>query len=134
MQKPKEWLKANGHIKEIGRGRMSVAHIALINEAVAKGVEIEGYSSPKATAQSAPKDKPAPKESTGVIDVPEPLRDARDFKVVSAETGKPIPMVGPATICNGCHSSLTYCPCQFPRVWLDHEREIVVKFKNNSVT
>lgn len=132
--KPKEWLKANGHIKEVGRGRMSVAHIALINEAVANGVEIEGYSRPKATAQSAPKDKPAPKESTGIADVPDALRDARDFKVVSAETGKEIPMVGPVTVCNGCRSSLTYCPCPAPRVWLDHEREIVVKFKNNSGT
>ena len=42
--KPKEWLLANGHIKEIGRGRMSKDHIVLITEA-AKDTFIEGYSS-----------------------------------------------------------------------------------------
>lgn len=130
--KPKEWLKENGHIKEVGRGRMSVAHIALIKDAVSKGVEIEGYSSSKPTAQT---DKPTvertPKTpTTGMIDCPDPLRDSRDFVVVRRDNGKPIPNVGPATVCNGCHSSLTYCPCPEPRVWLDHEREAVVSFKS----
>lgn len=129
--KPKEWLKANGHLSEVGRGRLSGAHIELIRQAVAQGADIEGYSS---TGRLAPKAS-APKrdvESTGIPDVPEQLRDARDFKVVSATTGKAIPMVGPKTVCNGCGSSLTYCPCPAPRVWLDHEREVVVRFKNNS--
>lgn len=134
--KPKEWLFQNGHIKEIGRGRMSAAHKALIMEALEKNsnLVIEGFSSSKPTAQSP---KPAvtrePKvASSGMIDCPEPLRDARDFVVVLRDTGKPIPMVGPATVCNGCHSSLTYCPCPAPRVWLDHDREGVVSFKNVS--
>ena len=129
--KPKQWLFDNGHIKEIGRGRLSAAHIALINEAVANGVNIEGYSVVKQNV-STDKPEPAKVERTKVdpnriVDVPDMARDERDFTAYRFEDGKRVE-VGMRTVCNVCGSSLTYCHCESPMVWVDFDRQSVVKF------
>lgn len=126
--KPKDWLKANGHISEIKRGRMSREHIELIKAAVATGVKIEGYGEVTATA-----DKPATVERTAVdpnrlVDVPDVYRDERTLMAYRTQDGKQIE-IGMRTVDNNCGSSLTYCRCDSPRVWVDHESQAVVNFK-----
>lgn len=134
--KPKEWLFQNGHIESIGRGRLAAHHKALIEEALSKdsSLHIEGFSvTTVATAQTeGKKAERTPKESTGILDVPDPLRDARDFTLVLRDTGKPVPGLGMKNVCNGCHNSFTYCPCPNPRVWVDADIESVVSFKSVS--
>lgn len=122
--KPKEWLFQNGHIKEIGRGRLSREHIDLIKDAVNHGAMIEGYSvesTPNSTVKTVVKtDKPA---SDVVWDIGAPLRDERTIEATAA--GKTI---GMRTVCQICGNSLTYCPCNNPKVWVDHDHQDVVKF------
>lgn len=127
--KPKEWLLANGHIKEITRGRMSREHINLIEQAVRDGVSIEGYAvstvQPKSEDEKAlPKVEKRAVSSDRLIDVPDEARSESDWEAHTASGP-----VGMRTVCNTCHSSLTYCHCQHPRVWVDHETEGVVFFK-----
>lgn len=126
--KPKEWLKANGHITEIGRGRMSREHIALVEAAVASGVAIEGYA---VSSKPANADKPVERvavDSKTIADIGEPTRDERSLMAYRVEEGKNVE-IGMRTVCNACGSSLTYCGDASPRVWIDHERQAVVNFK-----
>jgi hypothetical protein len=131
--KPKEWLKANGHIDTIGRGRLSAAHIALITEAVANGAKIEGYSvsSVKATDESVAA-KPAVErvktDANRLLDVPDALRSDKDYTLVRKDTGKPIHAVGMRNVCQGCGSSFTYCPCRVP-TFLDNTGTVAVEFR-----
>lgn len=131
--KPKEWLKANGHIETVGRGRLSAAHIALITEAVAKGAKIEGYSvsTVKATDESVTA-KPAVErvksDANRLLDVPEPLRSDKDWTLVRKSDGKPIHAVGMRNVCQGCGSSFTYCPCSSPSI-LDNTGIVPVEFR-----
>ena len=125
--KPKEWLVANGHLKEAGRGRMSREHIALIQKAVAEGAEIEGYSTPKPATVKVSEPKAEKVESTGIVDVPDMVRHENDWQAY-VDTRE----VGMRTVCNGCSNSLTHCYCKFPKVWLDHTREGVVVFKQRT--
>lgn len=41
--KPKDYLVKNGYLKEVTRGRLSLAHIEILKDAVADGAKIEGY-------------------------------------------------------------------------------------------
>lgn len=129
--KPKEYLVKHGHLAEAGRGRLSKEHVAIIQDAVSKGVFIEGYTrvkeEPKATAPVQPKVVKVPKED--IADIGEPLRDERSF--TASSSGTP---VGMRTVCNICRNSLTYCPCPAPRVWLDFDREGVVVFATRKPT
>lgn len=128
MMKPKEWLVAQGHLKEAGRGRMSREHIALIHKAVAEGVEIEGYSTPKPAPMKASEPKAEAKvESTGIVDVPDEVRPESEWQAFVDNRE-----IGMRTVCNGCGNSLTHCYEKFPRVWLDHAREGAVSFKPRS--
>jgi hypothetical protein len=127
--KPKEWLYKNGHIKEIGRGRMSREHIALIEQAVRDGVTIEGYGIssvvPKSeTEKSAPMVEKVAVAGNRVMDVPDERRPESSWTAHTSE-GE----IGMRTVCNGCKNSLTYCYCPQSRVWLNHETEGVVFFK-----
>lgn len=131
--KPKEYLLKHGHISEIGRGRLSAAHIAIIKEAVAKGENIEGYSVSTAPATSA---KPAAEvtreaRSDSIMDVPDESRPEKEWSAYRFEDGKQVP-VGIRTVCNNCGSSLSYCHDRKPVVWVDHETEAVVYFKPRS--
>lgn len=128
--KPKEWLKAHGHITEIGRGRMSAAHIALIKDAVANGTEIEGYGSvtPKATGAPATVERTAVSTVKTIADIGEPTRDERSIMAYRTVDGKTVE-IGMRTVDNNCGTSLTYCKCESPRIWVDHESQAVVNFK-----
>lgn len=131
--KPKQWLADNGHIDKADinkRGRMSGAHVALIKEAVSNGTHIEGYSVSKPAVQTV---KPTGEtvtrttSDTGMVDVPEMVRDPRDW-TAHDDTGKVLP-IGIKGCCDNCRSSLTYCRCKFPVVMLDGGRVSVVTFK-----
>jgi len=130
--KPKEWLKKEGFITEVGRGRLSAENIARIKEAVANGAVIEGYS---ATARpSVTTGKPAPEttvtrdvSSTGVVDVPDMVRDPRDWDAYD-DNGKPF-AIGIKGCCENCRSSVTYCRCPYPVLRVDNDRVSVVTFK-----
>ena len=131
--KPKEWLLANGHIKEITRGRMSRENIALIEDAVKAGTKIEGYA-----VASAPKDGPVKDEAkvekvkadpNRILDIPEnPFRDENQWEAYANVDGKIVP-IGMRTVDNGCGNSLTYCACRTAVVWVDADVSAVVNFK-----
>lgn len=125
--KPKEWLVANGHLKEAGRGRMSREHIALVKAAAEAGADIEGYSTPKSAPVKATEPKTEKVESTGIVDVPDVVRPESEWQAYVDNRE-----VGMRTVCNGCKNSLTHCFCSFPKVWLDHAREGVVVFKQRT--
>ena len=134
MVKPKEWLLKNGHIKEITRGRMSRENIQRIEDAVRKGEQIEGFMvstvQPKTAEKDAPKKVDKVSVSTDrVLDIPDESRDERAMSAYALVNGKNHP-IGMRTVCNACHSSLTYCHCESPRVWLDTNTEVVVLFKS----
>jgi hypothetical protein len=59
-----------------------------------------------------------------IYDVPDVARDEDSWQAFTSE-GE----VGMRTVCNGCRSSLNYCHCPHPRVWVDHLTEAVVVFK-----
>lgn len=129
--KPKEWLKREGFITEIGRGRLSAENIARIKEAVSNGVVIEGYAvaTARPTATTA---KPAATverttSDTGVADVPDMVRDPRDWDAFD-DTGKRF-AIGIKGCCENCRSSVTYCHCKFPVLRVDNDRVSVVTFK-----
>lgn len=128
--KPKEWLKREGHIAEIGRGRLSAENIARIKEAVSNGVQIEGYSVTKPSATTA---KPTGetvervKSDTGVADIPDMVRHPDDWDAFD-DTGKRFD-IGIKGCCENCRNSVTYCRCTFPVLRVDNDRVSVVTFK-----
>lgn len=128
--KPKEWLFKNGHIKEIGRGRLSKPLIAIIEDAVANGAIIEGYTKVKPTADNPkPKAERKTEDTSRILDVPDQLRDEADFKAVVTVNGKE-KEIGKKTVCNGCGNSLCWCYCASPRVWVDWDTEALVTLKS----
>lgn len=132
MIKPKQWLFDNGHIEVIGRGRLSAAHIALIHEAVANGVQIEGYSAVKGNSDeptAAPVVERTKVDPNRIVDVPDLARDETALEAYYLTDGKPV-TIGMRTVDNVCGSSLTYCHCESPRVWVDSDRQVVVNFRN----
>lgn len=136
--KPKEWLKANGHIPDANvRGRMSREHKALIEDAVAQGVAIDGYEVVKAKPATSTKPATAPAvervAGTGakvIADIGEPYRDERALKAYWVKDGKNLP-IGMRTVDENCGNSLTYCFCPNPRVRvLDNDGPVMVLFKS----
>lgn len=130
--KPKQWLFDNGHISEIGRGRLSRDHISLIEQAVRDGAQIEGYAvSTAAPKTEAEKSEPAVEkvrhDPNRIMDVPDERRSESVWKAHTFVNGDKV-NVGMRTVCNTCRSSLTYCPCRAPIVWVDHEATGVVTF------
>lgn len=134
MIKPKVWLHKHGHIETIGRGRMSAAHIALIHEAVANGEQIEGYSVVSGTVPANTTATPAPTvertktDPNRVVDVPDVARFEDETEAYYFNDGKAV-LIGMRTVDNVCGSSLTYCHCESPRVWVDYDRQVVVNFR-----
>lgn len=131
--KPKDWLLANGHIKEITRGRMSRENIALIENAVRDGAVIDGYVVSKVEPKVT-KDVPAPSKvervtvaTDRIADVPDEVRPESEWEAYTYLDGAKRP-VGMRTVCNQCGNSLTYCHCRTPVVWLDHEVTGLVSF------
>lgn len=127
--KPKQWLFDNGHISVIGKGRLSRESIALIEQAVRDGVNIEGYAvssvKPKSEDEkSAPKVEKVAVAGNRILDVPDEARDENSWTAHTSE-GE----VGMRTVGTCCGNSLTYCRCATPMVWLDHMRQAAVFFK-----
>lgn len=130
--KPKVWLYENGHTTTLGgRGRMSKEHKAIIEAALLADpdLRIDGYSVERSTvATDKPKVERVAVDPNRVVDVPDMTRDERVTMAFYRDGGKSIE-VGMRTVDNNCGSSLTYCPCESPRVWVDYDREVVVNFK-----
>lgn len=131
MIKPKQWLYDNGHLPSPkGRGRVSKEHKALIMQAVADGVAIEGYAvTERATVAS---DKPAKVERVKadpnrVLDVPD-MRRSESMWTASVEVDGKRKEIGFRTVCNGCGSSLGWCYEEQSTVWVDHDTSAVVLF------
>lgn len=132
--KPKEWLFQNGHMSREDadkRGRLSLANKALIEQAVANGASIDGYAvvdRPTLATDKPVEVKRVAVDANRVVDLPAMTRDEREVMGFYREDGKTIE-VGMRTVDNNCGTSLTYCPCDSPRVWVDCDREVVVNFK-----
>lgn len=120
--KPKQYLVSIGALQTAGKGRLSAEHKKLCADAAASGMFIEGFSSTSRKATNAePKS-----ESTGIVDIGPELRPERENEAFTS-TGP----VGMKTVCDNCHSSLTYCPCRFPVVsW--HGKPEMVQFKKRT--
>lgn len=127
--KPKEWLMKNGHIKEVGRGRMSAAHKALIESALLADPKlvIEGFSVSKPSVATAKPTVERVSTDTGMVDVPDMVRDPRDWDAFD-DTGKSF-AIGIKGCCENCRNSVTYCHCPFPVLRVDQNRVSVVTFK-----
>jgi Pyruvate/2-oxoacid:ferredoxin oxidoreductase delta subunit len=105
------------------RGRLSKGAIERCMQLASEGIEIEGYqvSSTSTGPRTVAKVKTDP---NAVVDIPNPTRDENTMTAwIGTEP------VGMRTVCNNCRRSLTYCPCPSPRVWVSHETEAVVHFK-----
>jgi hypothetical protein len=130
--KAKEWLLKNGHIKEITRGRISRDNHALIEDAVRKGAQIEGFSVSTAPTKD---EKPAAVTKVPMVSAEKVIYDIGPERYVESEwvayiheDGKQ-KEIGLRTVCNTCGASLTYHVCESPRVWVEFDREAVVHFK-----
>lgn len=126
--KPKEALVKDGFLppgSENKRGRLSGEAIERCKALAAQGWRIEGYevSQSAKTDESPVVKKVAASDPNRIPDVPEPFRDEDSVQAMAGTT-----KIGNRTVCNICRSSLMYCPCPSPRVWLDHETEVVVHF------
>lgn len=125
--KPKEYLRSKG-VETSGRGRMPRAHVQMIQDAVNSGIVIEGYpmpsptTAPDGTTIASEVKRVAPSE-TGLIDCGPPLRD--ENALIAKVEGT---VIGMRTVCVACGSSLNYCGCENPVVWIDHTRRGVVTF------
>lgn len=130
--KPKQWLHANGHLDVIKQGRLSLAHKALIEQAVRDGAQIDGFAvskaEPKTEAEkAAPRVEKVAIPGQRILDVPDERRSESMWTAHTYLDGTKVP-VGMRQVCNTCHNSLTYCPCRVPVVWIDHEHTGVVTF------
>lgn len=126
--KPKVALVRDGFLpagSENKRGRLSGAAIDRLKELAGKGWDIEGYTVSKSSDSTAPpKVEKVSVDPNRLVDVPDESRPEESWRAFTSE-GE----VGMRTVCNLCHSSLTYCHCPHPRVWLDFQTEGVVYFK-----
>lgn len=90
--KPKEWLHANGHLKEIGRGRLSKEHIALVTKA-AETTFIEGYSRGDVVPVTKAKvsvNKPVSDDETGIVELAPILYPFDQYRVFGYTDGKKV--------------------------------------------
>lgn len=131
MMKPKTALVKDGFLPEGSenkRGRLSSAAIKRLEELASKGWSIEGYGSAIAVKATAQTEKV---ESTGMPDVPEASRDEAELEAYVVVNGVR-ETIGMRKVCNGCQSSLTYCHCPAPWVWVDSNSQAMVGFKNRT--
>lgn len=129
--KPKVALVKDGFLppgSENTRGRLSGAAIERCKELAAGGWDIEGYVSSKSTGSPVVEKVKVAAVGKEIADIGNPLRDESVWEAYAVHDGKNVP-VGMRTVDNLCGNSLTYCLCRSPRVWLDHDLEVVVNFK-----
>lgn len=132
--KPKVALVKDGFLpagSENKRGRLSADAINRLKELALSGWDIDGYSVVKGTpdptaAIPLPGDRveKVSVDPNSIADVPDETRPESDWNAFVGNKS-----IGMRTVCNTCHSSLTYCHCQHPRVWIDYNAEGVVVFK-----
>lgn len=132
--KPKAALVKDGFVEgdhtwspgdENKRGRLSGVAKARLTELALQGWPIDDYSVTKSADTSKPDTVVKVKtDPNTVADIPNPTRDEKAMEAYSGTV-----KVGMRTVCNNCRRSLTYCLCESPRVWLDHETQGVVNFK-----
>lgn len=130
MMKPKVALVKSGFLpagSENKRGRLSADAIAECKRLVAEeGYKIEGYevSSTPASEKDAPVVQKKSVDPNRILDVPDEARSEDAWEAHTSEGP-----VGMRTVCNTCHSSLTYCHCAPPMVWVAYDRAAAVYFK-----
>lgn len=134
--KPKVALVKDGFLpagSENTRGRMSKAAITRCEELVALGWQIDGFASvgkPSDDSTAAKSVTRVSGDPNRIADVPEPLRDKRDWTLIEKSTGKPMKYAGMCNVCNVCRNSFTYCGCANPTVnSLDSTAPVEVAFK-----
>jgi hypothetical protein len=126
---PKEWAKANGFPDiKLGKGRMPADARAAVEAFVAGGGHIDGYQAvtPKDDSTETPK-VGRTTNSTGIADIGEERRPEQYNRAYVGDRE-----IGMRTVCNNCHSSLTYCGCASPTVYgygVDTNTPSVVSFK-----
>lgn len=132
--RPKAYLHSIGAIADPNqRGRLSRENIALIHKAVAEGIQIDNYSVDRPTGSSkndsthSEVPKVSRTESGGIVDIGDEVRPEKSWEASARVNGVTHP-VGMRTVCNTCNSSLTYCHCRTPYVWIDHETQGLVTF------
>jgi hypothetical protein len=124
--KPKEYLVSIGALPKgaTGRGRLSLENKALIQKAVAEGIQIEGYTVSEAKDSTAAPVVSKVIHSTTLLDVPDEAKAEENWQAFV--NGNEI---GMRTPCVKCSNSLTYCRCEKSRVWVDFDRIGVVDFR-----
>jgi hypothetical protein len=126
--KPKEALVKDGFLppgSENIRGRMSKDAIARCEQLASQGWQIDGFQVKKSSDTAAPVEVERVKvDPTSIPDVPDQTRPEQSWTAHTSE-GE----VGMRTVCNVCRNSLTYCFCPVPKVWIDHQTEAAVYFK-----
>lgn len=105
------------------RGRLSLVAKARLTELASKGWQIDDYSVSKSEAGEVTVTK-VKSDPNAVAEIPNPTRDEKALNAYSGTV-----KIGMRTVCNNCRRSLTYCPCEQPRVWLDCDLQGVVHFK-----
>lgn len=135
--KPKAALVKDGFLpagSENKRGRMSGPAIERCQHLVDhEGYAIEGFAKSSAAGKPAvesakPEIVRVKTDANRLVDVPDPLRDSRDWTLVRASDKKPIHAVGMRNVCEGCGNSFTYCPCSVPK-FLDNTGPVPVEFR-----
>ena len=127
MMKPKIALVKDGFLpagSENVRGRLSREAIERCKELAGTGWKIEGYTVSQSDTAETVITKSAPVDPNRVFDIPDEQRSEHEWEAFTSEG-----TVGMRTVCNTCGSSLTYCWCEKPRVWLDSATSGVVYFK-----
>jgi len=122
--KPKAALVKDGFLppgSENVRGRLSGAAISRCEELAAKGWKIDGFMASSQTKTVVRVPKPDPER---VFDIPDETRNESYWRAFAGD-GE----IGMRTVCLRCNSSLTYCPCPSPVVWLDFQTQGTVTFK-----
>lgn len=134
--KPKVALVKDGFLpagSENQRGRMSAAGIKRCEELVALGWQIDGFASVSKPSDDSKAAKTVARVSVDpnrIQDVPDPLRDKRDWTLIEKSTGKPMRYAGMCNVCQVCGNSFTYCGCANPTCnSLDSTAPVPVAFK-----
>lgn len=133
--KPKVALVKDGFLpagSENKRGRLSIDAINRLKELAASGWDIDGYSvtrtAPTVGKPTAPVVEKVKADPNTIPDVPDESRPEKDWQAYR-KFGLEQVEVGMRTVCNVCGSSLSYCHCPKPVVWVDADLEAVVYFK-----
>lgn len=128
--KPKEYLASIGVDVKQGRGRLSAENVAIIKDAVAKGVRIEGYS---VEAPAKGDNKPAPEVKRVAVTNEKVIEElfirypVGQYKVIRTDTNEvlPGPKAGLPEVCNNCGFSLTGHICDNPVILGDIPVKVV---------